>query len=244
MDRARRVIIIAGPAGAGKTIFARELLTPDAACPNFVNADLIAAGLAPFAPASAAAPAYQVMQQELQRLFVAGESFAFETTLAEPEYLSSIEQWQTAGYRVTLIFLQLASAELAIARTAQRAVVSDITVDAAAIRRDWLAGFENFEQVYAPAVDDWALYDNSDIRPMLLDWREDGAARGSIETASNQDLRLSFDALRRAAQQVHEIAELTGTPVIVSRNGVLAQLSSGLEEATVSIHEARAPYGK
>ncbi len=45
-----RVIIIAGPNGAGKTTFAREFLPNEAGCPVFVNADLIAAGLAPFAP--------------------------------------------------------------------------------------------------------------------------------------------------------------------------------------------------
>jgi predicted ABC-type ATPase len=49
-----RVIIIAGPNGAGKTTFAREFLPHEADCPVFVNADLIAAGLAPFAPESVA----------------------------------------------------------------------------------------------------------------------------------------------------------------------------------------------
>ena len=48
-----RVIIIAGPNGAGKTTFAREFLPNEAGCPVFVNADLIAAGLAPFAPETA-----------------------------------------------------------------------------------------------------------------------------------------------------------------------------------------------
>lgn len=45
-----RIIIIAGPNGAGKTTFAREFLPREGACPVFVNTDLIAAGLAPFAP--------------------------------------------------------------------------------------------------------------------------------------------------------------------------------------------------
>jgi predicted ABC-type ATPase len=36
----KRIVIISGPNGAGKTTFAR----------NFVNADLIAAALSPFAP--------------------------------------------------------------------------------------------------------------------------------------------------------------------------------------------------
>ena len=41
--------IIAGPNGAGKTTFAMEFL-PRAGCMHFINADLIAAGLAPLAP--------------------------------------------------------------------------------------------------------------------------------------------------------------------------------------------------
>jgi len=50
----KRIVIIAGPNGAGKTTFAREFLPTDAVLPNFVNADLIAAGLSPFAPDVAA----------------------------------------------------------------------------------------------------------------------------------------------------------------------------------------------
>jgi predicted ABC-type ATPase len=44
------VYIIAGPNGAVKTTFAREFLPHFADCRYFVNADLIAQGLAPFAP--------------------------------------------------------------------------------------------------------------------------------------------------------------------------------------------------
>jgi len=42
------LFIIAGPNGAGKTTFAREFLPNYADCKNFVNADLIAQGMAPF----------------------------------------------------------------------------------------------------------------------------------------------------------------------------------------------------
>jgi predicted ABC-type ATPase len=50
----KKVIIIAGPNGAGKTTFAKEYLPNEANCPIFINADLIAAGLAPFSPKTAA----------------------------------------------------------------------------------------------------------------------------------------------------------------------------------------------
>ena len=45
---------IAGPNGAGKTTFAQEFLPNYADCKNFVNADLIAQGMAPFSPETAA----------------------------------------------------------------------------------------------------------------------------------------------------------------------------------------------
>lgn len=50
MSATKKIVIIAGPNGAGKTTFAREFLPHEADCPVFVNADLIAAGIAPFEP--------------------------------------------------------------------------------------------------------------------------------------------------------------------------------------------------
>ena len=167
-----RVIIIAGPNGAGKTTFAREFLPNEAGCPVFVNADLIAAGLAPFAPESAAIQAGRLMLQELRRHFAARESFAFETTLSGRGYLRLIDQWQAAGYRVKLIFLQLDSAEEAIARVAQRVKQGGHDIPEPVIRRRYVAGRQYLNKLYAPKVDAWALYDNAGTAPVLLDWSE------------------------------------------------------------------------
>ena len=172
MADGKRVIIIAGPNGAGKTTFAREFLPNEAGCPVFVNADMIAAGLAPFAPESAAVQAGRLMLQELRRHFAARESFAFETTLAGRAYLHHIRQWQAAGYRVKLIFLRLDSPEEALARVAQRVRQGGHDVPAATLRRRFAAGWMNFEALYAPLVDAWALYDNGGPLPLLLDWSE------------------------------------------------------------------------
>ena len=168
----RKVIIIAGPNGAGKTTFAREFLPHEAACPVFVNADLIAAGLAPFAPESAAVQAGRLMLSELERHFQAGSSFAFETTLSGRAYLRHIARWQQAGYEVKLIFLRLSSAEEAVARVAQRVRQGGHDIPPEVIRRRFVAGLENFQRYYAPAVDVWALYDNAGEVPVLLDWSE------------------------------------------------------------------------
>jgi predicted ABC-type ATPase len=60
--------VIAGRNGAGKTTFAREFLPNYAHCPNFVNADLIAARLSPVAPESVAIAAGRLMLERSKRL--------------------------------------------------------------------------------------------------------------------------------------------------------------------------------
>ena len=86
----KRIVIIAGPNGAGKTTFAREFLPTDAALPNFVNADLIAAGLSPFAPDLAAFKAGRIMLETIAEHVKCGESFSFETTLSGLTYAQMI----------------------------------------------------------------------------------------------------------------------------------------------------------
>ena len=167
-----RILIIAGPNGAGKTTFAREFLPNEAGCPIFVNADLIAAGLAPFFPETAAVQAARLMLHELRRHAASGTSFAFETTLSGRAYLRLIEQWQAAGYRVKLIFLRLASPEEAVARVAQRVRQGGHNIPEAVIRRRFEAGLSNFHQLYAPRVNAWMLYDNAGTQPVLMDWSD------------------------------------------------------------------------
>ena len=76
-----KIVIIAGPNGAGKTTFARQFLPNEADCPIFVNADLIAAALAPFSPETAAIRAGRLMLAEIDNHVRRGESFAFETNV-------------------------------------------------------------------------------------------------------------------------------------------------------------------
>ena len=116
----KKIIILAGPNGAGKTTFARAFLPQEAGVPRFINADLIAAGLAPFAPERAAIQAGRLMLDEIQRSTDRGESFAFETTLAGLNWLRRVPPWRAQGYQVSIYFLRLPDAETAIARVAER----------------------------------------------------------------------------------------------------------------------------
>lgn len=164
----KRIIIIAGPNGAGKTTFANVFLTAEAACSDFLNADLIARGLSPFAPEKEAIQAGKLLLQGITRRVAAGKSFAFETTLSGLGYARHIPEWRKTGYLVELVFLSLPSPDLAVARVRARVLQGGHSIEEAVIRRRFDAGLRNFEQVYCGIVDSWALYDNSGSRPRLL----------------------------------------------------------------------------
>ena len=143
----RRVMIIAGPNGAGKTTFARDFLPREGDFQNFINADLIAEGIAPLNPESAAMRAGELMLQGIQRCVKELENFAFGTTLSGRSYARQISSWQEAGYRVELVFLRLRSVRLAISRVKSRVARGGHHVPASVVRRRFHRGLSNFEEL-------------------------------------------------------------------------------------------------
>ena len=172
MQAQKKILIIAGPNGAGKTTFATEFLPHEAECPNFINADLIASGINPFRPEAASIQAGRVMIEMMRKYVEKGESFSFETTLSGRVYTRFIPQWQEMGYRIKLFFLKLPDPDFAIARVKQRVKEGGHDVPEEVVRRRFYTGFNQFETIYNNLVDEWALYDNSEKRPILI--REGG----------------------------------------------------------------------
>lgn len=164
----KKIIIIAGPNGAGKTTFAAEFLPKEANCPIFVNADLIAAGLSPFAPENVAFRAGRLMLAEIHHHVQQDRNFAFETTLSGRRYAKFIPAWQSLGYIIKLFFLRLASPELAVARVQQRVREGGHSIPESIIQRRFTTGLRNFDMLYKPIVNQWALYDNSGGEPLLI----------------------------------------------------------------------------
>lgn len=165
----KRILIIAGPNGAGKTTFAEEFLPNEAGCPEFVNADLIAAGLSPFQPDEVAFAAGRLMLKRIADLVAGGKSFAFETTLATRGYLRLVPGWQAAGYQVKLCFLRLPDPGFAIRRVAQRVRLGGHDIPPETVRRRFERGWVNLQNDYLGMVDEWAIYDSSQVPPVLLE---------------------------------------------------------------------------
>ena len=118
--RKPRCIIIAGPNGAGKTTFARDYLPGIARLIHFVNADLIAGGISPLRPELAAIAAGRMVIRELNRLVEARAEFAFESTLSGLHYAKRLEDWKSRGYLIEIVYIRLASPQLALSRIASR----------------------------------------------------------------------------------------------------------------------------
>jgi len=170
MQNLKKIIIIAGPNGAGKTTFARDFLPAEAQTLRFINADLIAAGLAPFNPETASFKAGRLMLEEIDECVDAGNSFAFETTLSGVVYLKKIALWQAHGYQVKLWFLSLPNEDIAVSRVARRVLQGGHNIPEDVIRRRFKAGLENFHERYIKVADSWALFDSYHRPPKLIDW--------------------------------------------------------------------------
>ena len=158
---AKNVYVIAGPNGAGKTTFAREFLPNYAHCPNFVNADLIAQGVSPFAPEEAAIRAGRLMLAEIHRLAATGATFGFETTLSGQTQLALWNRLRTQGYQIHLFYLWLENPDLAEARVRVRVQEGGHNIPAQTIRRRFSRSFDNFLRVHRHVADFWMLLDNS-----------------------------------------------------------------------------------
>lgn len=63
-----------------------------------------------------------------------------------------------------------------------------------------------------------------------------------IDTARDPDLRLSYQALLRAAKRAREVALQTVTLIAISRNGVVVQLDPVTEAVPLSVQAEVPPY--
>jgi predicted ABC-type ATPase len=160
--------IIAGPNGSGKTTFAREFLPNYADCKNFVNADLIAQGMSPFSPETAALRAGRAMLAEIRSFATGGLSFAFETTLSGRGYLPLLRRMKAQGYEIHLFFLWLKSVELALSRIRERVSRGGHDIPELVVRRRFDRSMRNFLLYYREVADGWTLFDNSGQVPKAI----------------------------------------------------------------------------
>lgn len=168
--------IIAGPNGVGKTTFAREFLPNYADCKNFINADLIAQGMSPFSPETAAFHAGRIMLGEIKLFAKRGADFGFETTLSGRSHLHLIRQLKNKGYAAHFFFLWVPSVDLALSRVRARVSEGGHNVPEAVVRRRFGRSIRNFFIHYRRLADSWSLFDNSGATPIVIAFEKQGEA--------------------------------------------------------------------
>jgi predicted ABC-type ATPase len=215
MAETPNVYIVAGPNGAGKSTFARLFLPEYADCREFVNADLIAAGLSPFNPEGAAIQAGRLILERVETLARAGVDFGFEATLAGRGYATLLRKLKESGYRLHVFFLWLPSVEMALARVRDRVLAGGHSVPEEVVRCRFTRGLANLFQLYAPLLDSGQILDNAEDQPR----------GGQLEGLS---LSTIFEKAERAMKEAvaAAIAEhwRAGRPVHVWRDGRVVAL--------------------
>ena len=157
----KRLYIISGCYGAGKTTASYTILPEMLNCNEFVNADEIAKGLSPFNPNKVAIKAGRLMLTRISELLERGIDFAFETTLSTRSYVNTIKKAKEKGYFVTILYFWLNTPDLAVERVKIRVKEGGHDIPEKTIRRRYDLGIKNMFNLYIPVADYWMFIDNS-----------------------------------------------------------------------------------
>lgn len=217
-------------------------------CREFVNADLIAAGLSPFAPDQVAFEAGRIMLKRLADLFRRRQDFSFETTLTGFGYTHLLQEMKEAGYRIRLDYLWIPDLEITRNRVKQRVKKGGHDIPDEVQQRRFGKGLRLLLEHYRPLVHDWRIYDNTGQNPHLVVAERDGLLRvthasrpvmiealtklaimpdkppGKVEEPSaaalDWETRASMRAMRMAYADVILENKAWGLPVIQWRDGI------------------------
>jgi predicted ABC-type ATPase len=164
----KKLYIIAGCNGAGKTTASFTILPEILDCKEFVNADEIAKGLSPFQPEKVSFEAGRIMLNRINELLSGNENFAFETTLSTKSYKNKIIEAKEKGYRIILLFFWLQNIELAKERVKIRVAEGGHNIAPEVIERRYLKGIKSLFDIYLPIVDGAFIFDNSEAKHELI----------------------------------------------------------------------------
>lgn len=168
------IYVIAGPNGVGKTTFASRYLPEEICQLEFVNADLIAKGLSPFAPETVSLEAGRVALLRIRELVREQKSFTWETTLSGRSAAVWLREAKNAGYTIKAYFLWVKDVEVTIQRIRQRVVEGGHDISPEVSRRRFFKTIQNFFEIYRPLFDVWQLFENDYQETRLIAVEKNG----------------------------------------------------------------------
>jgi len=168
------IYVIAGPNGVGKTTFAEKFLPDEAKQLEFVNADLIARGLSPFAPDAVAMEAGRIALKRIRELIGHKIGFTWETTMSGRSAAGWLREAKAVGFSIKCYFIWVRRTEITMARVRQRVIEGGHNIPEEVSRRRFFKTIENFFELYRPLFDAWKLYENDLAEPRLVAVEKEG----------------------------------------------------------------------
>jgi len=155
----KRLDLVVGCNGAGKSTFVALTLAPLLPASPFVNADEIARQRWPDDPASHAYQAARVAAETRAKLIELGASFIAETVFSHPSKLELIDDARTHEYTIVLHVVMIPE-ELAVQRVRYRVQAGGHEVPEDKIRQRYQRIWGLLAQAF-PRCDHASVYDNS-----------------------------------------------------------------------------------
>lgn len=162
MDDKPRLLIVGGPNGSGKTTVAMQYAT--AAGIPYLGADEIAASLDRVAPESVRVEAARQFIRSVDDFISNGRSCVVESTLSGRSFRNRILQASERGFEVTIVFIFVDSADVCVARVAERVRKGGHDVPEDDIRRRYRRSTNNFWTIYRELADQWVVLYNGGSR--------------------------------------------------------------------------------
>lgn len=118
MSQSKKLWVLAGGNGAGKSTFYKTRLEPLGV--PFVNADILAKKLYPKDPEGHSYEAAKIAETMRKQLLQEGRSFCYETVFSHHSKIDFVAQAKSMGYSIVLVFIHLDNSSLNQARVSQR----------------------------------------------------------------------------------------------------------------------------
>ncbi len=154
------MLVVGGPNGSGKTTLALEYAS-ETGFP-YLGADAIAESLNSGDPASVQFAAGRQFKSQLENYISDQSSFVVESTLSGLTLQNALAAAKTGGFNVSIAFLFVDSADVCVARVAERVRKGGHPVPVSDIRRRFPRALSNFWRIYRELADNWVLMYNGE----------------------------------------------------------------------------------